>query len=310
MEKRGMAEVSIVLPAYNEEKNIPEVIKKSLTAFQENGYKGEVIVIDDGSSDRTGKLADEIARNTASVKVFHHHKNKGLTEALQTGFKKATGDIIVFLCSDQQSDPLEDIPKLVNKIREGYDVVLGWRKERMEMRLLVSKIYHWLSQACFGTTFHDMNWIKAFRREVVLSLKLRSDWHRYIPILAYHEGYRIAEIPTTYYSRGSGKTKFGTFRIVRGFLDLVSVKFHVTFLRKPLLLFGMAGMCLLLLGLCLGAALILLWLFYGLQIRPAMLLVLLLILSGVQLFAIGLLAESLVGVSDKLDSIEERLTSE
>jgi glycosyltransferase involved in cell wall biosynthesis len=301
--------VSVILPAYNEEKNIEAVVNKTIQAFKDNRYKGEIIIINDGSKDRTGSLAEELAGKMPNITVFHHHRNKGLTESLQTGFRNSTGDIVVFLCSDQQSNPVEDIPKLVEKIKEGYDVVLGARQGRREMRVLVSKVYHWLSRVFFGTTFRDMNWIKAFRAEVVRGLKLRSDWHRYIPILAYEAGYRITEVATNYYPRTWGRTKFGSFRIIRGLLDLISIKFHITFLRNPLLLFGMGAMFLIFSGFLLGVFLVLLWLIYRIQIRPALLLVVLFILSGMQLFAIGLLAESFVTLSDKLDDMRQKLTS-
>ena len=237
--------VSVVLPAKNEEQNIPLVIAKCAAAFEANGLVGEVVIVDDGSTDGTLAAAEAAAVEHARVKVLSHRKNRGLTEALKTGFAAAEGDVIVFLCADLQSDPEEDIPKLLAAIEAGSDVALGWRQGRREMKLVVSKLYHWLSRLLFGIKAHDMNWIKALRREVVEDLELRSDWHRYIAVLAQHEGYKVAEVPTNYYPRQHGRSKFGTARILRGFFDLIVVKFELSFSERPMFLFGTAGLLLL-----------------------------------------------------------------
>jgi len=237
--------VSVVLPAYNEEENIPLVVEKTAAAFRDNDLAGEIIVVDDGSSDGTLAAARAAAETVEGVKALGHRKNRGLTQALLTGFNAAEGEAIVFLCADLQSDPEEDIPKLLAEIEGGSDVALGWRQGRREMKIVVSKVYHWLSRLLFGIRAHDMNWVKAFRREVVDDLQLRSDWHRYIAVLAQHEGYKISEVKTNYYPRQHGRSKFGVARVLAGFFDLIVVKFELSFGDRPMFFFGSLGLFLL-----------------------------------------------------------------
>ena len=254
MDKKTI-EVSVILPAFNEEKNISIVIKKTINALNDLKCLGEIIVIDDGSTDNTAKEVEGIVSIEPKLYLIRHKKNKGLTESLLTGFSNASGEVVIFLCADLQSDPEEDIPKLVNEIRKGYDVVLGWRQGRKN-RIMVSKIGHLLCRLFFGISLHDINWIKAFKREVIKDLPLRSDWHRYIAILANAAGYRITEVKTNYYPRRYGKSKFGKKRIVSGFLDLLTIKFQISFMKRPMFFFGALGLIFLSLGFLLGLGLL------------------------------------------------------
>ncbi len=302
--------ISVVLPARNEEGNIPLVVDKCAAAFDAMGRAGEVIIVDDGSTDGTRNAANAAAEKHRHVKVLSHRKNRGLTEALKTGFDAAEGDVIVFLCADLQSDPEEDIPKLVAEIDAGADVVLGWRQGRREMKLLVSKVYHWLSRLLFGITVHDMNWIKALRREVVEDLHLRSDWHRYIAVLAAHEGYKIAEVKTEYHPRQHGRSKFGTTRILRGFLDLLVVKFELSFGDRPMFFFGGVGLGLLSIAGAIGVYGVTRWVIEdrlgGGDYRPmdvTYFSFITLLLAGGLLFAMGFLGEYLVSIRQAIKRI-------
>lgn len=303
-------DVSVVLPAYNEEENIRAVIEKTAAAFRDNDLLGEIVVVDDGSRDGTLAAAEAAQATFERVKVFSHRKNRGLTRALLTGFNAADGEVIIFLCADLQSDPEEDIPKLLAEIGRGNDVVLGWRQGRREMKIVVSKLYHWLSRLLFGIRAHDMNWIKAFRREVVADLQLRSDWHRYIAVLAQHEGYKISEVKTSYYPRQHGRSKFGTRRILAGFFDLIVVKFELSFGERPMFFFGALGLALLTAAGCIGVYGLTRWLIEdwvrGGDYRPMAVTYfsfISLLLAGGLLFAIGFLGEYLVSIRQSIRSL-------
>lgn len=307
--------VSVVLPAFNEEPNIPTLLEKTSRALAANGMDGEIILVDDGSTDGTGQAADEAAKTCPNLRVFHHRRNLGLTRALMTGFEHAQGDVIVFLCSDLQSDPEEDIPKLVAELDKGADVALGWRQGRSDGRVVVSKLYHWLSRLLFGITAHDMNWIKAFRREVVEGMKLRSDWHRYIAVLAAAEGYRIAEVKTNCYPRRHGASKFGRRRILAGFFDLLAIKFQTSFIDRPMLFFGSLGLALLFVSFLIGGYgvtryVIEEYLVPGGEYKPRNVTYFAFIASlfgGLALFALGFLGEILVTIREELKELARDL---
>lgn len=309
MTESSAVQVSVVLPAYNEEENVPLVVEKTAAAFRDNGLAGEIIVVDDGSSDGTLAAANAVAERVEHVKALGHRKNRGLTQALLTGFNAAEGEVIVFLCADLQSEPEEDIPKLLAEIKNGSDVALGWRQGRREMKVVVSKLYHWLSRLLFGIRAHDMNWIKAFRREVVDDLQLRSDWHRYIAVLAQHEGYKISEVQTNYYPRQHGRSKFGVARVLAGFFDLIVVKFELSFGDRPMFFFGSLGLVLLLIAACIGGYGVVRWVIEdwiaGGDYRPMDVTYFSFIstlLAGGLLFAMGFLGEYLVSIKQSIAS--------
>ncbi len=227
-----------------------------------------------------------------------------------TGFRNVTKEVIVFLCSDLQSDPEEDIPKLLDGIEEGYDVVTGWRQGRKEGKIVVSKIYHFLTGKLFGITAHDINWIKAFKREVMNDLQLRSDWHRYIIVIAAAKGYRIKEVKTNYYPRQYGSSKYGKKRILRGLLDLLVVKFELSFRDKPMLLFGSLGFLMMGLSVLCFLGLLLFYIHFGYGYRPLLFLIILLFLSGIQLISLGFMSEIIVSLSDRLKVLERKQAKE
>ncbi|MCK9604508.1 MAG: glycosyltransferase family 2 protein [Candidatus Omnitrophica bacterium] len=218
------SKVSVVLPAYNEAGNIAVLLEKVQGVFIKEGLEGEVILIDDGSTDDTAKIACEYMKKIPFLKVSRHDKNLGLTKTLTEAFKNATGDIIIFLCSDLQSDPEEDIPKLLRGIDSGADVAVGWRQGRKRFRFLGSKMFNAVSRAIFGLDVHDLNWIKAFRREAAQNLALKSDWHRFIVPIAAHKGFKIAEVKTNWYPRKFGKSKYNLTRVPISILDMIVLK--------------------------------------------------------------------------------------
>jgi len=300
-------DVSIIVPAYNEEKNIPLLMEKFFQMFKESPIKGEVILVDDGSIDGTLQKAKESERKYDFLKVTSHKINQGLTAALSTGFSQARGSIFVFYPADLQYDPV-DIPRMIDKINEGWDIVTGWKQGRYGTKRFVSIIYNWLSRKLFKVKVHDLNSVKAFKREVVEDIPLRRDWHRYMVVLAADKGFKVGEVKVKLYPRRFGKSKFGGFwRVPIGVLDLISVKFQISFMKKPMLLFGSVGLVLFLLGLISGAVALYMRLVLGQGFRPLLYLVILLVLSGLTFFVLGFLAEAIVGVREKVESLRESL---
>lgn len=287
--------VSVIIPAYNEEKTVEKLIEKIEKAFKSNKTAGEIIFVDDGSTDKTFVIASNLAKKYKNLRVYSHRTNIGLTKSLMTCFKYAKGDSIVFLPADLESNPEEDIPKLLNKLKEGYDLVCGYRMSRIGMRKFSSMIYNFLSNRLFKITIRDMNWIKAFKREVMLDLDLRSDWHRYIPILASNKGYKIGEVEVNYYKRMYGKSKFGKIRLIKGFLDLILVKLMLSFSERPMFIFGFVSIILFIMGTLLGLYVLYLNLIGIATNRvPLLALLIILIISGILFFIMGFIAELIV----------------
>jgi glycosyltransferase involved in cell wall biosynthesis len=304
IEKANQWRVSVLIPAYNEEGNVTPVIDKVARAFEARDIDGEVVFVDDGSTDGTDHEAAACAARYPFVKVVNHRHNLGLTEAIRTGFRHVSGDIIILLPGDLESDPEEDIPKLLDKLAEGYDVVAGWRQGRRDSKIVASKIYNFVSRLLFNVQAHDMNWIKAFRREVIDGLRLRSDWHRFMLMIAASQGYKIGEVPTSYYPRRQGKTKFGLERITISFLDVLVVKFLLTFSRKPMIFFGSLGLVLILTAFGTGLYLIYQYIVHFRQIRPLFTFGISLALAGLVIFLVGFLAELVVDQQERIDELE------
>jgi glycosyltransferase involved in cell wall biosynthesis len=303
-EWRMEGQVSVLIPAYNEEGNVTLVIDKVARAFEARGLDGEMVLVDDGSTDGTGHEAAACAARYPFIRVVSHQRNLGLTEALRTGFRHVSGDIIILLPGDLESDPEEDIPKLLDKMAEGYDVVAGWRQGRHDSKIVASKIYNFASRLLFNVQAHDMNWIKAFRREVIEGLYLRSDWHRFILMIAASQGYKIGEVPTNYYPRRQGRSKFGLGRIPVSFLDVLVVKFLLTFSRKPMIFFGSLGLILVLTAFGIGLYLIYQYIVNFRQIRPLFTFGVTLALAGLVVFLVGFLAELVVDQQERIGELE------
>ena len=288
--------ISVILPAHNEAGNIPVLLDKVAIAFEMLGVvDGEAIVIDDGSSDGTGQAVRDCQEKHAFVKLISHPRNQGLTRALVSGFAAATGDIFVFLPTDLQSDPEEDIPKLLGGLDNGYDMVVGWRQGRREFKKWGSKVYNLLSFLLFGVRLHDQNWIKAMRREVVHNIDFRSDWHRFLAAIAVARGYKVGEVKTNWYERTYGSTHYGTGRIINALFDMIVLKVQLLYLDNPIRFFGGLGL------VCIGMGLVL-TLFYLLissgdnllLLQRLFILIVLLFFGGALLLTMGILVEILV----------------
>ena len=284
-------------------------MEKIARAFQDNALDGEVILVDDGSTDATWNEAVAAAERFPFLRLFRHRRSFGLTEAMRTGFRHVRGDVVIFLPADLESDPEEDIPKLTAKLNEGFDVVAGWRQGRNDGKMFASQIYNAVSRALFNLQAHDMNWIKAFRREVLDDLHLRSDWHRFILHIAAEKGYKIGEVQVNFYPRKKGKSNFGFARIPISFLDVLVVKFLMTFSRKPMLFFGGLGALAILSAFLIWVYLTLLYINTpgNMQQRPLFTFAGFILVAGILMFIGGFLAELVVSQTDRLEDLEQRL---
>jgi glycosyltransferase involved in cell wall biosynthesis len=300
--------VSVLVPARDEKGNLPELVARVNRAFNEVGLQdgaGELVLVDDGSTDGTGAIADQLCQTYPFLRVVHHRRNQGLTAALRTGFHTVRGDVVVFLPADLESDPVTDIPLLLGKLDEGYDVVAGWRQGRREGKVFASGVYNAVSRWLFGLTAHDMNWIKAFRRQVIETMPpLRSDWHRFLLHIAAQQGYRIGEVPTPWHRRRSGRSKYGLGRIPISLLDVLVVRFLLTFSRAPMRFFGGLGLAALLVSGLIYIGLLWLWLGSETQVRPLFWAAGGLAIAGLLLFLIGFLAELIVTQGERLMELE------
>lgn len=291
----------MIVPAFNEAENISLLLKELEKNLSPEDY--EVVIVDDGSSDNTFETLQAAKDGTLfPLKIVAHKKNLGKTQAILTGSSMSAGDILVLFDADLQFSPA-DIPRLVKEITNGADLCVGFKKGYYE-KWLVSKIYNSLARAIFRLKVHDINAVKALRREVLSNIHLRKDWHRYIVPLAQEQGYRITEIPVKIEPRRFGKPKYsGKFRILIGFFDLLAVGFQLTFMRKPMLYFGLLGTSSFLFGLIAGLIAIILRIF-GHGFRPLLYLVMLLVIIGLLLFGFGFLAETISGIQDRLERLE------
>jgi len=292
--------LSIVIPIFNEEENVPILADEVRQALDPHGIRYEVIAVDDGSTD--GSLARLEAVRAADSRwiVVVLRRNFGQTAALSAGFDHARGEVIVPLDGDLQNDPA-DIPRLLAMAKD-YDIVSGWRKNRQDpffSRRLPSMLANWLISAVTGIRLHDYGCtLKAYRREVVEHLRLYGEMHRFIPAIASWMGITLVEVETHHRPRRFGRSKYGITRTLRVLLDLITVKFLLSFATKPIQVFGMLGMGAAAAGGLIGLYLTALKLFWGAQIggRPLLFLAVLLIVVGVQFIVMGLLGELLVRV--------------
>jgi glycosyltransferase involved in cell wall biosynthesis len=299
--------VSVVVPAHDEATTVPAFVDKTAKAFADMGRRWELVYVDDGSTDGTAAAVEAAAAREPRVRLVRQRRRLGLTEALNRGFREARGDIIVFLPADLESDPEVDVPLLLGKLDEGYDVVSGWRQGRRDGKRLASRVANAACRLLFGLEVHDLNWIKAFRREVTDGLALRSQWHRYILVMAHTEGYRIGEVKVPYRPRESGRSKFGLGRLPVSAIDVVTLKFLLTFQRKPIIFFGALGSTLIGLGLLVWVYLGWLFLASHTQRRPLMLAAGIAILAGLLIVLVGFLGELVVNVSERVERLERLL---
>ncbi len=304
--KESIKKVSVVVPAYNEEESLIPLSFELRNVFNElKQFEFEVIIIDDGSTDNTVKVLNEIRREDNRFKFISFQKNYGKSAALSVGFKHASGDVIITLDADLQDNPHE-IPNLIRKIEEGYDLVSGWKKVRFDpfTKKYSSRLFNFVTSLLTGIKIHDFNCgLKIYRREVAQSIKVYGEMHRYLPVLAHWHGFKVGEIVVRHHPRRYGKTKFGASRFLKGFLDLITVLFTTRYLRRPLHLFGTIGFVLFLIGFIIDAYLTIEWAFFGeyLTNRPMLWLGILLIILGMQTIAIGLIGEMIAHHAQRVE---------
>ncbi len=288
--------LSVVVPIYNEVDSLPRLLDRLRQVLIQYGSTYEILCVDDGSRDGSDQWLRQAARHSRDLRGILLRRNYGQTAAMAAGFRYARGAVIVTLDGDLQNDPA-DIPRLMDKLAQGYDLVSGWRQHRQDAaltRLLPSRIANALIGWITGVRIHDYGCsLKAYRAELIADLRLYGELHRFLPALAYIEGARIAEIPVSHHSRQFGRSKYGLGRTFRVVMDLVTIAFFQTFLTKPMHVFGLLGASALVLGTGLGGYLVFLKLVLGQSIgdRPLLILAVLLVLAGIQLFCFGLLAE-------------------
>jgi glycosyltransferase involved in cell wall biosynthesis len=296
-------QVSIVIPVYNEEANLPELVERVGAAMQRSGRSFELICVDDGSRDRSANVLAELGQARAWLKPLYLIRNYGQSAALQAGFDAAQGEIIVTLDGDLQNDP-DDIPSLLGLLdsRPDIDVISGWRKDRQD-RTLSRKIPSMAANAVIsrvtGVALHDYGCaLKLYRADVIKDLRLYGELHRFIPALAAEVGAKIVEVPVRHHARTRGASKYGLDRTFRVVLDLLWIKFLMRFLHRPMQAFGGAGLALGSIGALILACLAFEKMALGHEIggRPLLLLGALLVLIGVQLIATGLIGELLTRV--------------
>lgn len=294
--KEETKHISVVIPLFNEEENIKLLYPKLKHVLDNLGKNYEIIFIDDGSTDKTAALLHRIYTEDTKVKGIIFRRNFGQTAAISAGFDYAKGEIIVTLDADLQNDP-KDIPRLIEKIEEGYDVVSGWRAERKDpflSRRLPSCISNWLTSLFTGVKLHDYGCtLKAYRREIAKDIKLYGEMHRFLPALASWVGASISEVKVSHHSRKYGKSKYGFSRINRGFLDLLTVKFLLSFATRPIQIFGKFGLISIFAGFICGIILIVAKFIYGVDMtgNPFLYLSILFLLIGGQFISMGLLGE-------------------
>ena len=296
---------AVIVPAYNEAENVPELVAELRATFERHGLTGEVIIVDDGSTDDTAAAVEREAAGWPQLRLLRHRRNFGKTEAMLTGAESTDRQWLILFDADLQHSP-EEIPRYLEKLGEGWDIVTGRKVGAYEKRF-VSSTYNRLSGRIFRLPVSDTNSMKGFRRQILEEVHLRHDWHRFFVVLAYARGYNATEIDITLHPRRHGEAKFsGKGRIVVGLLDLLSVWFFLFFSRKPMLLFGVSGLLLAALGFLTGLVAIVFRL-AGHGFRPLLYLVILLEVLGFLLFGFGFIAELVAQQHAELESLTHRV---
>ncbi len=287
--------LTILVPVMNEEGNLPELYSRLLTSLDRIALPFEIIFVDDGSSDGTWNFINRLSASDPRVIGLRHRRNFGKAQALSNGFSLAIGDVVVTMDGDLQDDP-DELANFLDMLDQGYDLVSGWKQRRQDPlgKTAPSRVFNWTVRKTTGVQLHDFNCgFKAYRREVTSSIRLYGELHRFTPVLASAEGFRIGELPVKHHARKWGSSKYGWSRLTKGFLDLLTVIFLTQYRQRPMHLFGLPGLISMALGIVLG-----LWLSFerivldhSIGTRPALLLAVLLVVIGAQFFGLGLLGE-------------------
>jgi glycosyltransferase involved in cell wall biosynthesis len=302
--------ISVVVPLLNEEHSLETLYQEIAEALDPLHHEFEVVFVDDGSTDGSLSVLERLHEEHANVVVVHLRRNFGKAAALQAGFLEARGDLVVTIDADLQDDPAE-IPKLVAKLDEGFDLVSGWKTRRNDpaTRRLFSRMFNWATGFVSGVKLHDMNCgLKAYRAEVLRGVRLYGELHRFIPVLASYRGFRAAEIPVNHRARQHGRSRYGPERYLRGFFDLLSVTFMGRYRHRPLHLFGGVGLLMGAVGFVTLLYLTVIW-FWGQAIghRPLLTLGVLLVVVGFQFVSLGLLSELITSQHEERLSERERV---
>jgi glycosyltransferase involved in cell wall biosynthesis len=289
--------LSVVIPVINEEGNLTELHQRLTSSLGRIGLPYEIIFIDDGSSDGTWSLIRKLHQTDEHVSGLRHRRNFGKAQALSNGFAAARGDVIITMDGDLQDDP-DELPRFLETLDSGYDLVSGWKQNRQDPfgKTAPSRLFNWTVRRVSGVQLHDFNCgFKAYRKDVTRSIRLYGELHRFTPVLANAEGFRVAELPVKHHARKWGRSKYGWSRLVKGFLDLLTVTFLTNYRQRPMHLFGIPGLVAIFVGVCLGLFLTIEKFANDQRIgtRPLLMLAVLLIVIGTQFFGLGLLGEFL-----------------
>jgi glycosyltransferase involved in cell wall biosynthesis len=302
--------ISVVVPVRNEERSIALLYDELRAALDGAGLAWEAVFVDDGSTDGSFSALTRLHAEQTNVRVVRLRRNFGKAAALGAGFAQARGDIVVTIDGDLQDDPME-IPKLLAKLDEGFDLVSGWKSRRRDpwRRRFASKVFNRMTGWLTGVRLHDVNCgLKAYRVEVVRGLRIYGELHRFIPVLAHHRGFRIAELPVNHRPREHGRSRYGFERYLRGFLDLLSVSFMGRYRHRPLHLFGGLGFALGGIGFAILVYLTAVKIAgHAIGGRPLLTLGVLLVVVGLQFFSLGLISELITAQHEQRSADRERI---
>src|SRR3954447_19651081 len=298
--------LSVVVPAMNEEGNVGPLVEAVTNVLDDEHIDFEIVFIDDGSSDGTWEAIERAANADARILGLKHRRNFGKARALATGFAAAQGELILTMDADLQDDPTE-IPHFLAMVAQGYDLVSGWKQRRQDPlgKTMPSRVFNATVRTVSGVPLHDFNCgFKIYREDVVRTIRVYGELHRFTPVLAHAEGFRIGELPVKHHPRRWGTSKYGWSRLIKGFLDLLTVTFLTEYRQRPMHVLGVPGVVALIAGGLIGLSLTADKILTGASIgnRPLLLLAVLLVLVGVQFFGLGLLGELLVSREHGLDN--------
>jgi glycosyltransferase involved in cell wall biosynthesis len=303
-------DLTVLVPAYNEAESLRELHKLVMETVEPMGLEFEIIFVDDGSTDGSDAVMAELHESDPRAKVIIFRRNFGKSAALAVGFAQAAGDVIVTMDADLQDDPCE-IPNLLKKLDEGFDLVSGWKTKRKDpiMKTVPSKLFNFVTAKMTGIKLHDFNCgLKAYTKAAAKSLNVYGELHRFLPVLAHWSGFTAGEIPVLHHERKHGVTKFGASRFLNGFLDLIAVMF-LTSDKSPLHFLGRVAMALLAVGVVINGYFGVTWLMgHGLRMRPLLLFGVVLVILAMQFISIGLLGEMVASTTHRREyAVKRRL---